>query len=115
MKRTGLKRKTPLRAKATRKKKGSDPAYLEMVRREPCCGCGKAGPSHAHHQHGEPGTLKGMGLKAPDSTAVPLCAGCHNAYHATGKLPFDQSKAGTVLRFVMERSRLLSFRGKIDG
>lgn len=81
MKRSGIKRRP------TRPKKGANPGHLAKVRKLPCCSCGRPGPSHAHHQHGEPGTLKGMGLKAPDETAVPLCAGCHNSWHAVGHFP----------------------------
>ena len=59
---------------------GSDPAYLAWVRSRPCfflC----PPPSHPHHA----GRRPGVGMKAPDDTAIPLCDHHHRSWHdATG-------------------------------
>lgn len=83
MKRTELRRRKPMarvamKKKATKPRKGADPAYLDFVRLQDCASCGHRGPNHAHHKIGD---LKGMGLKAPDSEALALCWACHRALH----------------------------------
>lgn len=94
-----LKRKTPLRAKtpmgrkpikrkATRKKstdkRWRSERYLAFVRNLPCSVCGTDHGVIAHHLIGMWG-MSGMGLKAPDSMAMPLCDGpgetCHRLVH----------------------------------
>lgn len=115
MKRTELKRKTPLRSKSALKRgkplvsrsrletrsalrrtrmkqkaprqraaaEGGDPEYLAWIRTHPCCRCGARPPSHAHHE-----ILNGRGKsqKAPDARTLPLCAACHDQFHAvTGR------------------------------
>lgn len=57
-------------------KKGKDKAYLRRVSELPCCLCEQDPADVAHHPLGG-----GMGLKAPDHTAIPLCHECHNALH----------------------------------
>jgi hypothetical protein len=67
------KRATPRRAAAVR-----DPAYLAFVRTLPCAApvaCRR--PSQAHHAG-----LRGLGQRASDDTAVPLCAQHHADWHA---------------------------------
>lgn len=53
-----------------------DPAYLTWVKRQRCCAPGAptgcTGPVEAHHAG-----RRGVGQKAKDSTAIPLCAGHH--------------------------------------
>ena len=69
--------------------------YLKFVGEHDCCGCGKHGPSDAHHWGGS----KGMALKVDDLLTVPLCNGCHiEGFHRTGKLP-GMTTAETHLRF----------------
>lgn len=69
--------------------------YLKFVGEHDCCGCGKHGPSDAHHWGGS----KGMALKVDDLLTVPLCNGCHiEGFHRTGKLP-GMTLAETHLRF----------------
>ena len=93
-----LKRKTPLRAKApmarkpikrkTARKKSTDKRwrseqYLAWVRTQPCVVCGATTGIAAHHMIGMY-NLGGMGLKAPDSYAMPACdpaAGSFNDCH----------------------------------
>lgn len=54
----------------------SEPAFLAWVRTQPCCvrafGC--QGRIEAHHAGKNPG----LGMKAPDNTAVPLCQKHHS-------------------------------------
>ena len=85
MKRTPLSRKTPMRraAKTRPSSHGGDLVYLARVRSLPCCVCRAPPPSHAHHETGW-----GMGLKAPDRRAFPLCAKDHRDFH-DGKGRFD--------------------------
>lgn len=86
MKRSLLKRKTPLVRKkwmwATRKTKyrrrARDPAYMAWVRIQPCCArvfshltlC--RGPIEADHAG-----RRGVGQKADDRTCIPLCRQHH--------------------------------------
>ncbi|ECG8512466.1 DUF968 domain-containing protein [Salmonella enterica subsp. diarizonae] len=55
------------------------PGYTHWVKRQPCCGCGRASDD-PHHiiDHGFGGT----GTKACDLLVIPLCRVCHNALHA---------------------------------
>ena len=85
---SALRRKRPMRKalprRVTRPGPGSDPAYLEAVRKLPCriqaqreaAGFTTYGtcafPSQAHH----------AGPKKNDSTAVPLCWGHHDQWHS---------------------------------
>lgn len=91
-----LKRLTPahamlrlqVAAKARRAEAAKDPEYLAWVRQQPCCvvSCGAYPPSHPHHAG-----VRGLGQKAPDATAIPLCGTCHRAYH-DGKGPFGETR-----------------------
>lgn len=100
-----LKRKTPLRAKAPMARKPIKPrrrkaqsarqkdvrfrseSYLAWVRTQPCVVCGATTGIAAHHMIGMY-NLGGMGLKAPDSYAMPACdpaagsfSDCHQQIH----------------------------------
>ena len=59
---------------------GEDPEYLEYLRGEPCCSCGRWGASVPHHKTGA-----GMGTRAHDHEAMPLCddlrKSCHRDLH----------------------------------
>lgn len=95
MKRTVLKRRTPLVAKHTlkrgpftqtrvkhrRPREGSDPAYLARVRQMPCCAARLSSCEgtavDAHHA----GPRPGVAMKAHDRTAVPLCRHHHQRFH----------------------------------
>ena len=87
--RTRMKRKPPRRLK----KAGSDPAYLAWVRTLPCAvpfpGLGCKGRMHAHHAGRKPG----VALKAPDSTAIPLCDAHHRQWHDASGIFADLTKA----------------------
>jgi hypothetical protein len=58
--------------------------YLNFIRSKPCVLC-QHPISHAHH---EALHRAGMGIKAPDSHAVPLCVECHALRHRVGKDTF---------------------------
>lgn len=103
MKRTGeLKRKTPMARtplsrgkpvqkprrkvqKAANDERWRSPEYIAWVKSLPCCRC--AGPGgDPHHVIGLHWGLSGMGLTAPDSLAMPVCRGCHQAIHNSPEL-----------------------------
>lgn len=56
------------------------PAYLDWVGARPCARCGRTGATQAHHVKGT-GGHSGVGLKAPDHWAMPLCLDCHTTFH----------------------------------
>jgi len=57
------------------------PLYLREIRSRPCLLCGSTRAVEAHHEG-----PRGLGKKAPDWLAVPLCRECHAARH-DGKVP----------------------------
>lgn len=84
MKRSGpLKRKTPLRRTAFKRKAarpnpaGSDPAHLAWIREQPCHACGGINLIHAHHST----VGRGLSRKTSDRETIPLCAWCHDEFH----------------------------------
>lgn len=62
--------------------------WLRYVRTLPCCNCGRAAPSEAHHEG-----RKGVGQKVRDTMAVPLCTVCHRVLTDKNALPFPGSMA----------------------
>ena len=54
--------------------------YLAFVRTLPCSVCGTDQDIVAHHLIGV-GGMGGMGTKAPDNYAMPLCATDHHNLH----------------------------------
>lgn len=61
--------------------KRSFPEYLDWIRDQRCAVCMAEGPCQAHHLKGE-FHQSGVGLKAPDYLAMPLCYLCHMEFHA---------------------------------
>ena len=85
LRRTRMKRRPPRRLR----KPGSDPAYLDFVRSLPCAVKGICtGSIHAHHA----GRRPGVSMKAPDDTAIPLCAAHHDAWHSATGVFFGLTK-----------------------
>lgn len=99
MRRTALKRSTPLkrrtrikpkRAKVRRSSRSRDRAYLLFVKHLPCSAfvygnapaLGCDGPVEAHHAG-----YRGLGQKSSDYEAIPLCRKHHGAWHG-GVSPF---------------------------
>jgi hypothetical protein len=74
-------RATPRRkgppAPRIKKRRLKDPAWLNRVRRLPCCVCDSPPPNEAHHI--KDGSV-GAGQKAGDHETIPLCA----EHHRTG-------------------------------
>jgi hypothetical protein len=62
--------------------------YLNWVKSLDCCLCG-APADDPHHLIGV-GNMGGMGMKAPDETAIGMCRGCHGMMHGTPELWPDQ-------------------------
>ena len=60
------------------------PKHLASVREQPCMVCGTDYGVEAHHLMRPWRDGRGMGQKAGDDNAVPLCAGHHRALHAMG-------------------------------
>jgi len=54
--------------------------YLAFIREHPCLKCGNPEAVAHHEGFGQ----RGMGLKAPDTFCIPLCAKCHAARHQIG-------------------------------
>jgi len=61
--------------------------FLAYVRTLPCCNCQTTSPSDPHHEG-----RRGVGQKAHDVLAVPLCRPCHSIYTDTNCLPDPQAK-----------------------
>lgn len=94
MKRSNLKRKTPLRSVSEWKRKPAHKArktaqketrfrsaeYLVWLKMRPCCNCSQPAQD-PHHVIGLKWGLSGMGMTAPDSYAIPLCRLCHDEMH----------------------------------
>lgn len=77
--------------------------FLDWVRRLPCLHCGRPGPSDPHHEG-----KRGVGQKAHDTLAVPLCRLCHQHYTDRNVLPphegqaFDRETSLLILRRYQE-------------
>jgi hypothetical protein len=54
--------------------------YLRWVASLPCARCAREDTVQAHHFKGT-GHMSGVGLKAPDYWAMPLCSSCHTELH----------------------------------
>lgn len=74
---------------------GDDPKRLAWVRGQPCVACGREGPSEAHHHTHR----RGLGQRASDVDAMPLCSGCHWDFHnAQGKSAGLTQRERTLLQ-----------------
>ena len=66
-----------------------NPRYLAWIRAQPCCVCGITRGIEASHTGPH-----GLGQKAPDSSAIPLCARHHrtgnDSYHRLGPRKFSE-------------------------
>lgn len=83
MQRKPMARRAKPRRQAANDSRWRSETYLAWVRSRPCCVCGAPADS-AHHMIGM-WQVGGMGLKAPDSLAMPVCdgpGGCHARIHA---------------------------------
>ena len=133
MKRSELRRSTPLRAKAPMERKsrlgsgsslprkpikrkkrkpkpGDDFPYKAFVKAQPCCvggwKCGKSDPHHLIDGKGE--ARKGMGQTAPDRFLLPMCRSHHDQFHAGKGFCFGWDKAQRLTYQEQEIERLRS-------
>ncbi len=101
MKRSGIQRKTPLKARRKRKsttdKRWRSPEYIAWIKQRPCVFCAM-GPCDPHHVIGLHWGLSGAGLTAPDSFCMPLCRTHHDAVHRS---PGLQRQQPTWLRWTI--------------
>lgn len=90
LKRTPMRRTSPKRRQATaaNDERFRSPEYLAWVRTLPCCVCGAVGGVAAHHVTGM-WQLSGMALKPGDNFVMPACdpiyghdRDCHQQIHA---------------------------------
>ena len=65
-----------------RKRAGMSDRHLAMVRLLPCSVCRIYGGVEAHHLMLR--EFRGVGQKAPDMFAIPLCSSCHRRMHTHG-------------------------------
>ena len=61
-----------------------DKKRLDFARQLPCAGCGKLAPNDPHHEG-----RHGIGIKAGDDRALPLCRKCHAWLHQVGRSVYD--------------------------
>ena len=89
-------------------KRHLNPEYLEYLRDQPCCACGKIPTknkrTHPHH-------LITVGAGGADETACPLCWECHIQV-GWGLKVFERMYKSIKLNLWMESKRFeLAFRG----
>lgn len=82
-----------------------DEEHLQFVRGLSCCACGVPPPSDPHH-YGP----RGMGQKTHDLLVVPFCRACHDAFHASRRIPgivgWDTVE-GTHVRLIETQVKLM--------
>lgn len=62
-------------SKVQAERPGMSPAHLALIRKLPCCICGKAPGGQAHHL--KTAEKRGVGQKVTDQWTVPLCHDDH--------------------------------------
>ena len=67
-----------------RKREGMSATHRANIHDLLCATCGKPGPEVHHLMKALPQGERGMGRKAADRWAIPLCHGCHRAVHDHG-------------------------------
>ena len=79
-------------------------AYLDHVRRKPCCNCGEPGPSDPHHLG--PRGSSGMGWKCSDAFTAPLCRECHTIWHSEARFPLKSRDESVRIQIDAQRQCL---------
>jgi hypothetical protein len=79
--------------------------HLQRVAALPCSICGAEYNVQAHHPRGIMWAC-GMGRKAPDDTAIPLCTVHHDEYHRHGRHTWEV-KHGAHAEHLEKTVRLL--------
>jgi hypothetical protein len=72
------------RPKAAERREGNSKAHLALIRQLPCCLTGKFGPSDPHHLLEGLAHERGVGRKATDRWALPVCRAKHDELHRVG-------------------------------
>lgn len=70
-------------------------AHLAHVRTLSCAGCGRPGPSEAHHVGPH-----AMSVKPSDALACPLCYECHrgpHGWHKTARIAGLETRDGSMM------------------
>jgi hypothetical protein len=75
-------------------KRHSDPEFLAEMRKLRCLACGHPPPSEVHH-------IKTRGSGGGDEffNVMPVCRGCHQAWHKMGMQSFIQ-RHGSVQQYL---------------
>ena len=84
------------------------PAHLAWLRKRPCLVADKPGHScsgrmEAHHVN--EGHQRGMGQRAPDYMAVPVCSAAHRAIHDAGHKTWQLRHGVNLLDAAAEYAR----------
>jgi len=79
-------------------KPGVDLKYRAWLRTQPCSNCWFPAPSIVAHQRILGGG--GIGIKPPDSDALPLCHHCHALEHAGAVTFWNQGTREKTREFV---------------
>ena len=110
----GLK-KTRLRRRATRPRKGADPAYVAWIHTQPCIGgmlahlsnhdcAGRVEQSHLR-------SMTGMGRKEPDRNSIPMCSRLHAEWEQHAGSFYGWAKAE---REAWMRSQIVEVNAKFN-
>jgi len=67
-------------------------SHLDFIRSLDCAKCGRSGQSVAHHLSGQ-FNQGGIGRKAPDLLAMPLCGSCHRQFHDACRVTWKNKEA----------------------
>lgn len=62
---------------------GMSDEHLALVRKLPCCGCGRKPGGQPHHLKSGTGE-RGAGLRSTDKWSVPVCFACHETVERAG-------------------------------
>lgn len=62
---------------------GMSEQHLALVRKLPCCGCGRRPGGQPHHLKSGTGE-RGTGLRSTDRWTVPVCFDCHETVERAG-------------------------------
>ncbi len=95
--------RSPIRRKPPKKRKGSDPAYLAFIRKQPCLLCVGV-PQRTRTEACHTGQ-RGLGQKPPDRDALPFCGHHHrygeDSHHRLGKRFWTHHKLNRELYVVI--------------
>jgi hypothetical protein len=70
--------------KSAAKREGNSEKHLALIRQLPCCLTGRRAPSDPHHLLEGLAHERGVGRKATDRWALPVCRAKHDEIHRMG-------------------------------